>query len=101
MRLKNDTGKGDYTDAFSPVPHASGLRILLVITTENDMFTDYVDISQPFTQGDLQPDDVCMDNSYISAPPGYPEDPAYCYHLLKPLYGMPSASRHGVLGSKP
>ena len=49
MRLKNDTGKGDYTDAFSPVPHASGLRILLVIATENDMFTDYVDISQPFT----------------------------------------------------
>jgi hypothetical protein len=76
MRLKNDTGKGDYTDTFSPVPHASGLRILLV-------------------------DDVCMGNSYISAPSGYPEDPAYCYHLLKPLYGIPSASRHGVLGSKP
>ena len=49
MRLKDDTGKGDYTDAFSPVPHASGLRIILAIATENDMFTDHVDISQAFT----------------------------------------------------
>ena len=49
MRLKDDTGKGDYTDAFSPVPHVSGLRILLVIATENDMFTDHVDISYAFT----------------------------------------------------
>ena len=93
MRLKDDTGKGDYTDAFSPVPHASGLRILLAIATENDMFTDHVDISQAFTQGDLQPGDGYMGNLYISAPPGFPEDPAYCYRLLKPLYGMPSAAR--------
>ena len=93
MRLKDDTGKGDYTDAFSPVPHASGLRILLAIATENDMFTDHVDISQAFTQGDLQPGDGYMGNLYISAPPGYPEDPEYCYRLLKPLYGMPSAAR--------
>ncbi len=49
------TGKGDYTDAFSPVPHASGLRILLAI--------------------------------------GFPDDPQYCYRLLKSLYGMPSAAR--------
>ena len=49
MRLKDDTGKDDYTHTFSPVPHASGLRILLTITTENDMFTDHVDISQAFT----------------------------------------------------
>ncbi len=43
----------DYTDAFNPVPHASVLRILLVIATENDMFTDNVDISKAFTQGDF------------------------------------------------
>jgi hypothetical protein len=93
MSLKDDTGKGDYTDAFSPVPHASGLRIFLAIATENDMFTDHVDISQAFTQGDLQPGDGYMGNLYISAPPGFPEDPEYCYRLLKPLYGMPSAAR--------
>jgi hypothetical protein len=57
------------------------------------MFTDHVDISQAFTQGDLQPGDGYMGNLYISAPPGFPEDPAYCYRLLKPLYGMPSAAR--------
>jgi hypothetical protein len=34
MRLKDETGKGDFTNAFSPVPHASGLRILLAIATE-------------------------------------------------------------------
>ena len=49
MRLKDDNGKDDYTDVFSPVAHASGLRILLAIATENDMFTDHVDISQAFT----------------------------------------------------
>jgi hypothetical protein len=93
MRLKDDAGKGDYTDAFTPVSYDSVLRILLVITTENDMFTDHVDISQAFMQGDLQPDDGHMVNLYISSPPGFPEDPAYCYRLLKPLYGMTSAAR--------
>ena len=93
MRRKDATGKGDYTDAFSPVPHGSVLRILLAIATENDMYTDHVDISQAFTQGDLQPGDGYMGNLYISAPPGFPEDPEYCYRLLKPLYDIPSAAR--------
>jgi hypothetical protein len=65
----------------------------LAIATENDMFTDHVDISQAFTQGDLQPGDGYMGNLYICTPPGFPEDPQYCYRLLKPLYGMPSAAR--------
>jgi hypothetical protein len=66
MRLKDDTGKGDYTDAFSPVPlNASGLSILLAIATENDMFTDHVDSSQAFTQGDLQPGDGYHDGKLI------------------------------------
>ena len=69
MRLKDETGKGDFTDEFSPVPHASGLRILLTIATENDMFTDH-EISQAFTQGKLQPGDGYLGNLYISAPPG-------------------------------
>ena len=35
---------------------------------------------------------VCRKNGkvYISAPPGYPEDAAYCYLLKRSLYGMPS-----------
>ena len=71
MRRKDAPGKGDYTDAFSPVSHASGLRILLAIATEKDMYTDHVDISQAFTQGDLQPGDDYMGKLYISAPPGF------------------------------
>ncbi len=92
MCRKDATGRGDYTDAFSPVPHASGLRILLFIVTENDVYTDHVDISQAFTQGDLQTGDGYMGNLYISAPPGFPEDPEYCYRLLKSLYDMSSVA---------
>ena len=50
------------------------------------MFTDHVNISQAFVQGELL-------TVYISSPPGYDEDPLYVYRLLKPLYGMPSAVR--------
>jgi hypothetical protein len=75
------------------VSHTNGLRILLVIATENDMFTDHVDISQVFTEGDLQPGDGHVGNLYISTPPGFPEDPTYCYRLLKPLNGMSSEVR--------
>ncbi len=53
----DDTGKGDFTDDFRPVLHTSGLRILLAIGPENDILTDHVDVSQTFTQGELQPDD--------------------------------------------
>jgi len=57
------------------------------------MFTDHVDISQAFVQGELLPGDSHNGNVYISVPPGYEEDPLYVYRLLKPLYGMPSAAR--------
>jgi hypothetical protein len=57
------------------------------------MHTDHVDISQAFTQGELLDGDGQNGKVYISAPPGYPEDPAYCYLLKRPLYGMPSAAR--------
>jgi hypothetical protein len=39
------------------------------------MFTDHVDISQVFLQGDLLTGDGHNDKVYISDPPGYPEDP--------------------------
>ena len=57
MILMDDTGTGDFTDVFRLVIHTSDLRILLAIAPENDMFTDHVDISQAFTQGELQPVD--------------------------------------------
>ena len=93
MTKKDDSGVGDFEDAFSSVPHASGLRLLLAIATQHNMHTDHVDISQAFTQGELLPGDGQNGKVYISAPPGYPEDPAYCYLLKRPLYGMPSAAR--------
>jgi len=40
------------------------------------MFTDHVDISQAFVQGELLPGDGHNGQMYISSPPGYDEDPA-------------------------
>ena len=53
MKRKNAEGVGDYddSDAFSPVPAASGLRTILILAIQLDMFTDHVDISQAFVQG--------------------------------------------------
>ena len=34
-----------------------------------------------------------MENVYISTPTGFPEDPTYCYRLLKTLYGVSSVDR--------
>jgi len=93
MKRKNAEGVGDYNNAFSPVPAASGFRTILSLATKLDMFTDHVDISQAFVQGELLPGDGHNGKVYISAPPGYEEDPFYIYRLLKPLYGMPSAAR--------
>ncbi len=93
MTKKDDSGVGDFEDAFSSVPHASGLRLLLAIATQHNMHTDHVDISQAFTQGELLQGDGQNGKVYISAPPGYREDPDYCYLLKRPLYGMPSAAR--------
>ena len=56
-------------------------------------FTDHVDISQAFVQGELLPGDGHNGKVYISSQPGYDEDPLYVYRLLEPLYGMPSAAR--------
>jgi hypothetical protein len=93
MKRKGADGVGDYDDAFSPVPAASGFRTILSLATQLDMFTDHVDISQAFVQGELLPGDGHNGNVYISSPPGYEEDSRYIYRLLKPLYGMPSAAR--------
>jgi hypothetical protein len=53
MKKKNATGSGDFEDSFSSVPHASDLHLKLALVTQHNMFTDHVDISQAFVQGDL------------------------------------------------
>jgi hypothetical protein len=57
------------------------------------MYTDHVDISQAFPQVEFHDGDVQNGKVYISSPPVYPEDPAYCYLLKRPLYDMPSIAR--------
>jgi len=93
MKRENAGGVGDYDDAFSLVPTASGFRTILSLATQLDMLTDHVDISQAFVQGEPFPGDGHNGNVYISAPPGYKEDHLNVYRLLKSLYGMPSAAR--------
>ena len=93
MHRKDEHGVGDFEDAFNPVPHASGFRMILALATQNNMHCDYVDISQAFVQGDLLPGDGYNGKVYISLPKGFDEDPDYVYQLLRPLYGMPSAAR--------
>jgi len=93
MKRKKADGVVDYDDAFSPVPAASGFRTILSLATQLDMFTDHVNISQAFVQGELLPGDGHNGNVYMSAPSGYEEDSLNVYRLLKPLHGMPSAAR--------
>ena len=90
MRRKGEDGVGD---AFSLVPAASGFRTILSLATQQNMFTDHVDISQAFVQGELLPGDSHNDKVNIFSPPGYDEDPLYVYRDLNLLYGMPSAAR--------
>ena len=93
MHQKDDQGQGDFEDAFSPVPHASDFPMILALATQNNMHCDHVDTNQAFVQGDLLPGDGHHGKVYISAPPGFDEDPNYVYQLRRPLYGMPSAAR--------
>jgi len=92
MRRKGEDGVGN-DDAFSPVPAASRFRTILSLATQQNMFTDHVDFSQTFVQGELLPGDGHNGKVYFFSTPGYDEDPLYVYRLLKPLYGMPPAAR--------
>ena len=74
MKKKDENGVG--------VTHVIGLCLLLVITTQRNMYTDHVDISQAFTQGELLDGDGQNGKVYISSPPDYVEGNEYCY-LLK------------------
>ena len=57
MRRKGEDGVSDYNDAFSPAPADSGFHTILSLATQQNMFTDHVDISQAFVQGELLPRD--------------------------------------------
>ena len=87
MRRKGEDGVGDYDNAFSPVPAASGFRAVLSLAAQENMFTDHVSITQACVQSELLPGDGHNGNVYISAPSRYDEDSLYVYRLRKPLYG--------------
>jgi hypothetical protein len=68
MTKKDDSGFGDFEDAFSSVPDASGLRLLLAaIATQHNMDTDHIDIFQVFAQGELLQGDG--QNDRFTSPP--------------------------------
>jgi hypothetical protein len=75
MQKKDASDSGDFEDSVSSVPHVSGLCLMLSLITQHNMFTDHVDISQAFVQGDLLTGDDHSGKVYISCPPGYLEDP--------------------------
>jgi len=89
MRQKGEDSVGDHNDSFRPVPAASGFHTILSLATQQNMFTDYVDISQTFVQGELLPGDGHNGKVYNYSPPGYDEVPLYVYRLLKPLMACP------------
>jgi hypothetical protein len=63
-------GKGDFTDAFSPVQHLSGVRFCRSMATA--MKAVGVDLTQGFIQAELPKDGKAI---YISPPPGHVEEP--------------------------
>jgi len=92
MRLKGEDCVGDYNDAFSPKPVDSRVHTILSLATQQNMYTDQVNISQAFVQGELLPGDSHNGKAHIFAPLGYDKDHLYVYHLFKPLYDTPCAA---------
>ena len=82
--------KGDFKDAFSPVPHLSGVRCCMSVATGMKWKAVGVDLTQGFIQAELPKDGKPI---YISPPPGHSEEPGVVYQVLKPLYGMPHSGR--------
>ena len=78
--------KGDFTDAFSPVQHLSGVRCCMSMATAMKWKAVGVDLTQGFIQAELPKDGKAI---YISPPPGHIEEADVVYQVLKPLYGMP------------
>jgi hypothetical protein len=78
------------TDAFSQVPHLSGVRYCMSMATAMKWKASGVDLTQGFIQADLSKDGKAI---YISPPPGHAEESDVVYQVLKPLYGMPHSGR--------
>ena len=56
--------KGDFVNAFSPVPHASGVRTIMSIATEQDWDAVACDLTQGFIQADLPKGEKTISVSY-------------------------------------
>jgi len=56
------------------------------------MFTDHVDISQAFVQGELLPGNSFNGNVDVLCQLDYEADSRHIYRLLRPLYSTPSAA---------
>jgi hypothetical protein len=82
--------KGDFTNAFAPVPHLSGVFCCMSIATAMKWKAVGVDLTQGFIQAELPKDGKAI---YISPPPGHVEERDVVYQVLKPLYGMPHSGR--------
>jgi len=67
MRRKGEDSVSDYNDAFSPELAVSGFCTILSLATQQNMFTDHVDISQAFVQGELLAGDGHNGKVYISS----------------------------------
>ena len=93
MHRKVKNGVGDYDDAFRSTYAASRFRTILSLATQQNMFTDHVNVCQAFVQGELLPGDGNNGKVYASSTTGYHQYPLYVYRLVKPFYGMPSAAR--------
>jgi hypothetical protein len=52
MCRKGEDIVNDYNDAFGPVPAASSFGTTLSLATQQNIFTDHVNISQAFVQGE-------------------------------------------------
>jgi len=65
IKRKGADGVGDYDDAFSPVPAASGFHTIFSLATQFEMFTDHIDISPVFVQSELLPGDIHNGNVYF------------------------------------
>jgi hypothetical protein len=82
--------KGEFTNAFAPVSHLSGVRCCMSTATAMKWKAVGVDLTQGFIQAELLKDGKAI---YISPPPGHVEERDVVYQVLKPLYGMPHSGR--------
>ena len=77
----------DYTETFAPTLRIDSLRILLVIMALEDMEAEQVDITNAFTESEL--DEVI----YMYAPPGLDVKKGRVLRLLRSLYGLKQSAR--------